>query len=163
MPNRPAKKTDRQLEEEAKVAINQVITVHKGLAALRIRPEIRRAFPFGPKATDREKRIWEKTMMAAMKELESWPKPIVMAALALVLSCQSVFAADPMLVSDGKHWYRVTDPNALVMVVAMPKIPFSIKHPKWHKFGRGCRKACQVSAPALNVASKTAQVVEVLK
>lgn len=72
------RKTDKEIEAEAKAAINEVIAVRKGMAVLRIRPEIRRAFPFGPKATDREKRIWNQTVEQACTELEKWPKPMTL-------------------------------------------------------------------------------------
>lgn len=70
------KLTDKQIEAKAKAAINEVISMRKGMAVLRIRPEIRRAFPFGSKATDKEKRIWNETVELACRELEKWPKPL---------------------------------------------------------------------------------------
>ncbi len=65
-------KSDLEIQEEAKSAINVVIRAHKAMVPVKIRPEIRKAFPFGPAASAREKRIWEDTVKTAMSELERW-------------------------------------------------------------------------------------------
>ncbi|MDE1971136.1 MAG: hypothetical protein KGI50_06220 [Patescibacteria group bacterium] len=90
------KKTDKQIEEECKLALNQVIKSHKGIAMLKIRPHLRKAFPFGPQATEKERRIWEDMVRKATSELERWTQQLAIAALGFVLLTPGVRAADPI-------------------------------------------------------------------
>lgn len=85
------KRTDKQIEAEAKLAINAVIRERRGQAARAIRPEMRKAFPFGPKASERERRIWDKLVDQATAELEKWPRTLPL-ALLVVLSVNAVSA-----------------------------------------------------------------------
>lgn len=91
---REPKKTDKQIEAEAKLAVNEVLRQKRGLAIRNVRPEIRKAFPFGPQASEREKRIWEQVVMQASAEMEKWPPPLAV-LLLLVISCSAALAQAP--------------------------------------------------------------------
>ncbi|MBS2008233.1 MAG: hypothetical protein JST01_14390 [Cyanobacteria bacterium SZAS TMP-1] len=145
------KRTDKEIEEEAKKAINGVIQARKGMAALKIRPEFRKAFPFGPQATEREKSIWEKTVMQATRELEKWPQTLVMAALLAVLSCSTAMAQGL--------------PGGLTVEGLKPvkKQSFAMKHPKLHKAGRKFRRTCQILQPIVSFGGSCAQIVTSIK
>lgn len=69
--------SELEIQREAQLAVNRVLTAHRGMAALKMRPEIRKAFPFGPKATDQERQIWEQTVKKAEWELSLWPHPLM--------------------------------------------------------------------------------------
>lgn len=124
------KKTDKQIEAEAKLAVNEVLRQKRGLAIRNVRPEIRKAFPFGPQATDREKRIWEQVVMQASAEMEKWPPPLAV-LLLLVVSCSSAFAEAPeeeapvefypyVLHGNPLHWVRETRLRGLA--IAPPQV-----------------------------------------
>lgn len=124
------KKTDKQIEAEAKLAVNEVLRQKRGLAIRNVRPEIRKAFPFGPQATDREKRIWEQVVMQASAEMEKWPPPLAV-LLLLVVSCSSAFAEAPEEEAPGEfypyvlhgnplHWVRETRLRGLA--IAPPQV-----------------------------------------
>lgn len=190
-PNRD--KSTQQLETEAKAAINKTIKAYQGVALIHVNREIRKAFPFGPNAGEREKKIWQKMCFDAEKEISKWPAPpLAMALIATVIfSCAPVMAQGvniggqttftPSLPSD-----YIVDENGQALVleplakkVAAPpaerapvtklapvtnpaypkKIPFSVKHPKWHKTGRYFRKTCQVGYPLVQFFGACAQVV----
>ncbi|MBX9687370.1 MAG: alpha/beta hydrolase family protein [Candidatus Obscuribacterales bacterium] len=123
-------RTDKDIEAEAKLALNQVINLHRGIAAQKIRPELRKAFPFGPAATAKERAIWESTMRLAMEELQKWPVPVLVALI--IACCNPAFAAD--YVNDGKVWYQVTDFGKTQTAVPADQVPLKkrLKH--------GCKK-----------------------
>ncbi|MBX9937684.1 MAG: hypothetical protein K2Y32_00440 [Candidatus Obscuribacterales bacterium] len=104
------KRTDKQIEMEAKLAINEVIKARKGQAARAIRPEMRRAFPFGPKASEREKRIWDKLVDQATAELEKWPGTLPL-ALLLVFFAQAAEALPRVPIGSVKTIPPVVSPR----------------------------------------------------
>lgn len=181
-PNR--EKSTKQLEREASSVINKTIKAYQGVALIHVNREIRKAFPFGPNAGEREKKIWQKMCFKAEAELQKWPSPplsVVGLIAALVVSCAPVLALDRDYIVDEKGQALVLEP--IVKNMATPpaerapvtklapvtnpaypkKIPFSVKHPKWHKTGRYTRKICQVMQPIASFAGSCAQIVYSLR
>ncbi len=119
-------KTDKEIEAEAKLAVNGVIRTHKKMAVEKLRPEIRKAFPFGPTASAREKRIWEDTVKLALDEMSRWPQtlPIIL-LVALTLTTQP--AVCDSFKKDGKQWYVVTDDGSMHMSVAPNEVPLKTR------------------------------------
>ena len=114
-------KSNKEIEAEAKLAVNKVLQAHKCMSALKIRPEIRKAFPFGPGASQREKAIWEKTVNLAMEELEKWP--LTLPALLLILSLSISPAFADTFTKDGKQWYRVSADGTQSIGVPPKEVP----------------------------------------
>lgn len=135
--------TEEEIRAEAKRTINKIVTAHQELFALKLRPAIRKAFPFGPQATPEEKALWNELVNEAVRK---WPQ-VLSISIALILACQPAFAAE-VKVSDGKVWYSVAEEN-LTPLTYEKKIPYAIRHPKRHKLGRAIRKKCQVLRPII--------------
>jgi len=77
-------KPDKQIEAEAKAAIDQVINRTKDSVIMKhFKPAIRKAFPFGPHATPLERTIWEQTVESAIADLSRK----LAAVLLVVLLC----------------------------------------------------------------------------
>jgi hypothetical protein len=83
------KSSDAQTKKQALKAINQVIDAHRGIALLKIKPDLRRAFPFGPTASEEQRRIWNETVEETMAELAKWPCRVTALLLAFALCAQS--------------------------------------------------------------------------
>jgi hypothetical protein len=72
-------KTDEQIKSEAVAAVKRVVDYHWGILLMsRIKPDIRKAFPFGPRATDREKKIWADTVDEELRKLAKFPVALVL-------------------------------------------------------------------------------------
>lgn len=110
------RRQDAVIEAEAKLAVNQVLAVQIGQAALNMRPELRKAFPFGPRATEREREIWEGTVKQAMEMIHAWPKTLsaVLVALFLTVGCpcwaDEVQRIEPVYVATiGDQSWNITE------------------------------------------------------
>lgn len=170
------KRTEKELIEMCRAAILPVVQKNKGILGSAIRREMRKAFPFGPNATEREKRIYEKMMQDTENELQKWecPKaPMVALLVALCLNGLPCSAQD----SQGQNLQPQTfmtqlslDPEAdaqplkpeMPPVVTAPavkqKTPFSVKHPKIWKHYRKARKFAIKTKPWVDYAGSCAQV-----
>lgn len=142
-----ANKSDREIKAEARLAVNEVLMERRGEAVRGLKASLRRAFPFGPQATKREKQIWAKFVAETLSELANWPTPIACLLIAL-LACSPAFAqtttqavvpsGPPVarLVSDGHVWYMVTEDGATVTAWKVVKPSFDQAHPRWALAGR---------------------------
>lgn len=140
-------KSDREIKAQARLAINEVLMERRGEAVRRLKPSLKRAFPFGPEATKREKQIWSKFVDETLAELANWPKPVACLLIAF-LACSPAFAqattevtvpvGPPVarLVSDGHVWYMVTEDGATVTAWKVVKPSFDQAHPRWALAGR---------------------------
>lgn len=181
---------DKEIEELSKAHVNHVIGVYKenivtGKMNLSdIRGFLRRAFPFGADATDKQKRIFADVVNRAMKEIEAWPKALAMAALIIALSSTPALADDqtipvqPALKSakpvtaagvlmdglnpDGtvnrhpKRIYQVASDGTVVEVTPKP-----LKEKigtAFHWTVRKVRRGCQIANPMLQTGAHLAQI-----
>ncbi len=156
-------RTDAEIEREAWAAIMRAVASASGVHALNLRAQIRKAFPFGPRATEREKLIWNAQVEKACSR-SVFAVALAGLALALVLALPASAVEDaPVYVTDGKVWYRVKDQGALVMAVRKQKVPFSIRHPKLHRLGRRMRQIAIKLDPFIQVGGSVAQVLTAVK
>lgn len=140
------KRSEKELRAEAIKAITPILQAHTGMTAIKIRPELRKAFPFGPKATDREKRIFDDVLMEVTTELEKMARNLI--PIILIVACLSGL---PVLAEDGEA--QVQAPTAVTK-----KVPYSVRHPKIWKHYRKARKFAIKTKPWVDYAGSCAQV-----
>ena len=141
------KRSEKELRAEAIKAITPILQAHTGMTAVKIRPELRKAFPFGPKATDREKRVFDDVLMEVTTELEKMARNLI--PVVLVVACLSGL---PSFAQES------TDPVQAPPAVTAKKEPFSVRHPKIWKHYRKARKFAIKTKPWVDYAGSCAQV-----
>lgn len=169
---------DKEIEELSKAAVNKVVTAFRGrgFCSSAVRELLRRACPFGPEPTEKQKRIYSQVMTRAMKELEAWPKALAMVALIIGLSSMPALADDQStkpatsagvlmqgLNPDGtlnkkalKHIYQV-DADGNVVEVKQTSLKEKV-NTAFHWTVRKVRRGCQIANPMLQTGAHLAQI-----
>lgn len=109
---------DSEAEQEAKLAINQVLDAQRGRAAYKLKSELRKAFPFGPRATAKEKQIWSDLLKKTMDDLSQWPKALPLAVLLVFLVLPPALPSTEFTRDGAGVWYQVQDDGVLKAVAA---------------------------------------------
>lgn len=144
--NKP-KRSEKELREMCLRVCSPILLAHKGMTAMNIRKELRKAFPFGPKATERERNYWEKFLLELTEELEKWARNTI--PVVLVVACLSGL---PSLAQEA------VDPVQAPPAVTAKKEPFAVRHPKVWKHYRKVRKFAIKTKPWVDYAGSCAQV-----
>lgn len=164
-------RSDEDILRECQAVINvtaqseQLAFVHNGLGKA-----IRKAFPFGPGASEREKEIWNECVDNALDSLKRVATTAVIVICIFMLAAPVALADDnsqvPVTIVDkrGQPFAEVAPSTTTPVAVPIKKKKevFAVRHPKLHKCGRAVRKFCVKTKPIVDFGGSVAQILMML-
>lgn len=164
-------KSDEEILVEAREAQEKVVQANLAVFAQSMRPKLKKAFPFGPKPSKREREIYQDLLKETLGNLEFLAKTFVLSV------CLFVVITSPAMAQENNELkeVQILDKSGMPFAVVEPatydvpkkakrkkKTSFAQKHPKIHKAARTTRRTvhyiCKVGDPVVRFAGSCAQL-----
>lgn len=168
-------KSDEDILRECQATIN--VTVQSEQLAFvhgKLGQAIRKAFPYSPGASEREKEIWRECVDNALDSLKKQATTAVIAICIFLLAAPVALAADNSeqqvtIVDKSGAPFAVAEPSVQAAPETVPAKPakkkkevFAVRHPRLHKIKRAFRKFCINAKPVIEVGGSVAQILMML-